>query len=242
MKVVTLPCNAGEDAPEPAWMAKFKSPDAGISAALASSSSSSDADEEKDEELTAPTIDDGKENNERRVRASIGDAGTSGIKETKPTSSPLRKPTSAGAVVAPKAPIEGSSTSIELVVPATSQGKSKVLFEIEGSGEAIDLDGDTGAVGRWLAEGSRSLKVDMKGVMYNARVVPCAGTVVIVSVGSDVAKVESIHREYVQLREDPNAMGGMENFGVGSLFDADIGDESGDVDAAPEAQQAQTRR
>jgi hypothetical protein len=133
------------------------------------------------------------------------------------------------AAVAPRAPkpdTTGSSTSVDLIATTNLGGKTKVLFEIEGSGEAVDLDGDTGAVGRWLAEGARALKVDMKGVMYNARVAPCAGTVVIVAVNADQAKIESVHREYVQLREDRNAMGGMENFGVGSIFD-DYDDDGG---------------
>jgi hypothetical protein len=134
---------------------------------------------------------------------------------------------------------DGSSTSVDLVATSNLGGKSKVLFEIEGAGEAVDLDGDTGAVGRWLAESARSLKVDMKGVMYNARVAPCAGTVVVVAVNADQAKIESVHREYVQLREDPNAMGGMQNLGVGSLFD-DAEDAEDDDDRFPDTETAAT--
>jgi len=149
------------------------------------------------------------------------------------------------ALAPPPPPRDGSSTSsstrVDLVATANLGGKSKVLFEIEGSGEAIDLDGDTGAVGRWLAESSRALKVDMKGVMYNARVVPAAGSIVVVAVNGDVAKIESVHREFIQRREGPNACGGVQNLGVGSLFDRDDEDEDEDEDA-PRASIGATKR
>jgi len=142
----------------------------------------------------------------------------------------------------PPPPRDGSSTSsstrVDLVATANLGGKSKVLFEIEGAGEAIDLDGDTGAVGRWLAESSRALKVDMKGVMYNARVVPAAGSIVVVALNGDVAKIESVHREFIQLRQDPNACGGVQNLGVGSLFDRDDDDDDEGDDADPPAPRA----
>ena len=213
---------------EPAWLKKFSSPAVGrAAAAVASSSSSEDANE------AAQTIETAtKTNTETQSDARAKDEVTA----------PTTKPTTVKPAPAPPPPPprDGSSTSsstrVDLVATANLGGKSKVLFEIEGSGEAIDLDGDTGAVGRWLAESSRALKVDMKGVMYNARVVPAAGSIVVVAVNGDVAKIESVHREFIQLREDPSACGGVQNLGVGSLFDRDDEDEDEDEDApAPRA-------
>lgn len=229
-----------DDATEPAWMEKFRSPESlGRAVRAAEVSSEEEENEEDDAELTRPVL-----------RESIGGvkddddgAGTSGRKRGNAVEDPFDAPVvqktqtktkSGDAPRKPSAPPpkpDGSSTRVDLVATSNLGGKSKVFFEIEGAGEAVDLDGDTGAVGRWLAESARSLKVDMKGVMYNARVAPCAGTVVVVAVNADQAKIESVHREYVQLREDPNAMGGMQNLGVGSLFD-DQDDEAEDADGA----------
>ena len=216
---------------EPAWLKKFSSPAVGRAAAIASSSSSEDANEA---ERTIETAT--KTNTETQSDARAKDEITA----------PTTKPTTVKPALAlAPPPRDGSSTSsstrVDLVATANLGGKSKVLFEIEGSGEAIDLDGDTGAVGRWLAESSRALKVDMKGVMYNARVVPAAGSIVVVAVNGDVAKIESVHREFIQLREDPNACGGVQNLGVGSLFDRDDEDEDEDEDA-PRASIGATKR
>jgi len=215
---------------EPAWLKKFSSPAVGrAAAAVASSSSSEDANE------AAQTIETAtKTNTETQSDARAKDESIA------PTTKPTTVKPAPAPPPPPPPPRDGSSTSsstrVDLVATANLGGKSKVLFEIEGSGEAIDLDGDTGAVGRWLAESSRALKVDMKGVMYNARVVPAAGSIVVVAVNGDVAKIESVHREFIQLREDPNACGGVQNLGVGSLFDRDDDDDDEDEDApAPRA-------
>ena len=226
---MTLPTIADDDGSgsesEPAWVEKFKSPERTRAAATAAAASSSDDD------LRIVDADDGKENEARAaVRDGGGDEdamGTTTARETGDAAKASEGKTAKALAAKPAA--ESSSTAVELVATANLGGKSKVLFEIEGTGEAVDLDGDTGAVGRWLAESSRALKVDMKGVMYNARVVSSAGTVVVVAVNADVAKIESVHREFVQLREDPSAMGGMENFGVGSLFDQDEDVDDEDV-------------
>jgi len=220
---VTLPiARDDESESEPAWLKRFTPPDA--LRVMAATSSSSDAaagddDAEGEAEREGERRSEGKDQIERSAnekKATVEVKGAAAVKGAE----------------APK-PVESSSTRVDLVASAHLGGKSKVLFEIEGAGEAVDLDGDTGAVGRWLAEGSRSLKVDMKGVMYHARVLPLASSVVVVAVNADVAKIESVHREFVQLREDPSSLGGMENYGVGSLFDAPENAPSDD-DVAPE--------
>ena len=221
---MTLPTIEDDDGTgsesEPAWVEKFKSPErvgAAAAAAAAAAASSSDDD------LRIVDADDGEARDARAaVKDGDGDADATGTTAARGVGDAAKASEGKTAkALAARAAAESSSTAVELVATANLGGKSKVLFEIEGAGEAVDLDGDTGAVGRWLAESSRALKVDMKGVMYNARVVSSAGTVVVVAVNADVAKIESVHREFVQLREDPSAMGGMENFGVGSLFDQD---------------------
>ena len=211
---------------EPAWLKKFSSPAAAGRAAAVGSSSSSSSEDANEAVRTTETAKETSEKTQSDARAK--DAVIASAKPT--TVKPAPAP-------APAPPRDGSSTSsstrVDLVATANLGGKSKVLFEIEGAGEAIDLDGDTGAVGRWLAESSRALKVDMKGVMYNARVVPAAGSIVVVALNGDVAKIESVHREFIQLRQDPNACGGVQNLGVGSLFDRDDDDDEGDEGDPP---------
>jgi len=223
---------------EPAWLKKFSSPAAAGRAAAVASSSASSSEDANEAVRTTETAKETSEKTQSDARAK--DAVIASAKPT--TVKPAPAP-------APPPPRDGSSTSsstrVDLVATANLGGKSKVLFEIEGAGEAIDLDGDTGAVGRWLAESSRALKVDMKGVMYNARVVPAAGSIVVVALNGDVAKIESVHREFIQLRQDPNACGGVQNLGVGSLFDRDDDDDDeGDDDdpPAPRASLGATKR
>ena len=225
---------------EPAWLKKFSSPAAAGRAAAVASSSASSSEDANEAVRTTETAKETSEKTESDARAK--DAVIASAKPTtvKPAPAPAPPPPSR----------DGSSTSsstrVDLVATANLGGKSKVLFEIEGAGEAIDLDGDTGAVGRWLAESSRALKVDMKGVMYNARVVPAAGSIVVVALNGDVAKIESVHREFIQLRQDPNACGGVQNLGVGSLFDRDDDDDDDEGDdadpPAPRASLGATKR
>ena len=90
--------------------------------------------------------------------------------------------------------------------------RNKVFFELEGTGEAVDLEGDVGVVGRLLSDVSEKhgsgLQMDMKGVIYNARILPTS-SVVILAVNANEAKVESITHDFVQLRRDPVANGGV---------------------------------
>ena len=64
---------------------------------------------------------------------------------------------------------------VPLFMPSTVN-RNKVFFELEGTGEAVDLEGDVGVVGRLLSNASEKhgsgLQMDMKGVIYNARILP----------------------------------------------------------------------
>ena len=87
---------------------------------------------------------------------------------------------------------------LPLFVPA-ALNKSKVFFEIEGVGEAVDLEGDVGVVGRLLTENSAHMQMDLKGVVYNARILSTPCSVVILAVNQTEAKVESVSNDFVQL-------------------------------------------
>ncbi|GIL44606.1 hypothetical protein Vafri_2130 [Volvox africanus] len=103
--------------------------------------------------------------------------------------------------------------------------RNKVLLELPAapaSGEhyhgAADLSGDSGAVGRIVVVGAGAsgkgataaggsdgaalqLQVDLKGVMYNAWVLPLATTALVLNIGPTEAKVESLFNDFIRLRE-----------------------------------------
>jgi hypothetical protein len=77
--------------------------------------------------------------------------------------------------------------------------KGKVLVELDGEGDAVDLDGDIGAVGRLYTVGGvgpgssvaeRELRLDLKGVIYEARMLPCSSCMV-VRIENQEAKVRT---------------------------------------------------
>jgi hypothetical protein len=112
-------------------------------------------------------------------------------------------------------------------MPATLN-RTKVFFECEGTGEAVDLEGDVGVVGRLLSDSSdkdkSGLQVDLKGIIYNAKILPTPASIVILTVSQTEARIESISNDYVQLREDPIA-----NVGGGTL-DGYLGGDSDEED------------
>ena len=97
-----------------------------------------------------------------------------------------------------------------------------MFFECEGTGEAVDLEGDVGVVGRLLTE-SASVQMDLKGVVYDARILPTPTSIVILAVNATEAKVESVSNDYVQLRVDAGA----NNMG-GATLDGYLGADSDD--------------
>jgi len=110
---------------------------------------------------------------------------------------------------------------LPLLVPA-ALNRAKVFFECEGVGEAVDLEGDVGVVGRLLTE-SASVQMDLKGVVYDARILPTPTSIVILAVNATEAKVESVSNDYVQLRVDASA----NNMG-GATLDGYLGADSDD--------------
>ena len=122
---------------------------------------------------------------------------------------------------------------VPLFMPS-AVNRNKVFFELEGTGEAVDLEGDVGVVGRLLSNASEKhgsgLQMDMKGVIYNARILPTPASVVILAVNANEAKVESITHDFVQLRRDPVANGGL-----GATLDGYLGVDSDDEEGAHRA-------
>ena len=94
----------------------------------------------------------------------------------------------------------------------------KLLVELENGGGgdgkltasrgATDLSGDSGAIGRFIARpstdksDSHQICIDLKGVVYNATLVPAASTMALVNIGPTEAKVETLFSDFMQLRED----------------------------------------
>jgi len=225
-----------------------------MASAMSSSETSEDSECDRNEGDVRATRGDVVHGEGDETRGEGEDANANATTTTKSTKTKIKIKNAASATMnekenetqceKEKESSEGRST-MELVSGANAvRNASAVLFEIEGRGDAVDLDGDTGAVGRWLAEDKRALKVDMKGVMYNARVVRCAGTVVVVAASAGVAKIESVHREFVQLREDAFGMNGDEHAttNAASLFAEDVEDESNDVDDDAERETAGAKR
>lgn len=92
----------------------------------------------------------------------------------------------------------GPISSVPLLFPDRLT-KGKVLVELDGEGDAVDLDGDIGAVGRLYTVGGvgpgssvaeRELRLDLKGVIYEARMLPCSSCMV-VRIENQEAKVRT---------------------------------------------------
>ena len=145
-----------------------------------------------------------------------------------------------------KMPGQGSSAGanrpgeIPLLMPA-NVNRNKVFFELEGTGEAVDLEGDVGVVGRLLSNTSEKhgsgLQMDMKGVIYDARILPTPASVVILAVNATEAKVESITHDFVQLRRDPVANGG-----PGATLDGYLGADSDDEQEKKDRKQVRDKK
>lgn len=101
--------------------------------------------------------------------------------------------------------------------------RSKVLLECEG--DALDLSGDAGAVGRLsvLENNEDTFLLDLKGIIHKATIVP-SNTLFVVNIGPSEAKVEAVMSDFVQLQPYTNIFeaetmveGTLEGFG----FDSD---------------------
>lgn len=118
--------------------------------------------------------------------------------------------------------LESVPGRLPLVLP-DRLAAGKILVELEPSDTgATDLSGDSGAIGRVLVSrrpgAPQQLQVDLKGVLYNAAVVPTPVTMAVVNVGATEAKIECLFTEFVQLRADTHfAANCHASTGVGAL-------------------------
>jgi len=110
---------------------------------------------------------------------------------------------------------------VPLFVPA-ALNRSKVFFECEGTGEAVDLEGDVGVVGRLLTESEGGMQMDLKGVLYDARILSTPTSIAILAVTATEAKVESVSNDFVQLFVDATHNSG------GTTLDGYLGADSDD--------------
>ncbi|KAJ7536358.1 hypothetical protein O6H91_12G065800 [Diphasiastrum complanatum] len=98
-------------------------------------------------------------------------------------------------------------TSTLPLVFADKVHTSKVLVECEGN--ALDLSGDVGAVGRFSAntiheKNSLDLLLDLKGILYKAAIIP-SNSFFVVNMGPSEAKVEAIMNDFLQLQPATNS-------------------------------------
>jgi len=159
---------------EPDWLRHF-TPKAAAVSALPSSSSSDDDD-------AAP--------------AAPPPTGAA----AKPAEAPARaaaKPAAASHPAAdPASHAAGAPPSALPLVFADRLAKAKVLVELEGEGDAVDLEGDVGAVGRFYSRpsedaGPDELRLDLKGVIYEARMLPST-TCMVIRIERGEAKARAI--------------------------------------------------
>lgn len=116
--------------------------------------------------------------------------------------------------------------------------RSKALLECEG--EALDLSGDVGAVGRLVVSKTSTddceILLDLKGTIYKTTIVP-SHTFCVVNFGQSEAKIEAIMDDFVQLQPHSNVYETetmVEGTLDGFLFDSD--DEGDKVTTAAGAQ------
>ncbi|KAK4570932.1 hypothetical protein RGQ29_029697 [Quercus rubra] len=117
-----------------------------------------------------------------------------------------------------------SSSRLPLVLSDKVQ-RTKALIECEG--DAIDLSGDMGAVGRIIVSdtpsGNHDLYLDLKGTIYQTTIVP-SRTFCVVSFGQSEAKIEAIMNDFIQLNPQSNVYEAetmVEGTLDGFLFDSD---------------------
>eukprot|EP00803_Ostreobium_quekettii_P008069 evm.model.scf_392.9 EVM.evm.TU.scf_392.9 scf_392:58316-60022(-) len=189
----------------PDWIVDHQSPFKTGRPDVASDSSDSDlpVDPAPTLDKTGPSrpFDAGPSASQRPVADEPAEASREGNGETKLLAAATGKPAASG-LATPALPGE-----IPVVLPDKIP-KTKALVELTGGdGPATDLSGDVGVVGRWIVHGqpgNKGLKLDLKGIVYGATIVPSAATICILNVGPSGAKVESVMSEFLQLREEGN--------------------------------------
>ena len=213
--VIESPTSSNEGSPMPSWMKNFKMPDQPPGLTNTNSGLDSDGDGDGDgdgKEVISPIKLLSPSTKPENRPINIEPPGSTLLALT--ATAPNRDSKSQTHLnVASKQPITTSST-VPLILPDRLPSTKKILLELETPGNdhdredlaLTDLSGDSGAIGRILLvgdPGARQLQIDLKGVLYNANIVPSPVSMAIVNFsGSNEARIETLIDEYVQLRED----------------------------------------
>lgn len=192
----------------PDWIASYKSPVSRLPPGTPSSDELNvESPEHVDERLVTEV--DGKEEDEE-VK----------IEEDAPPTEPLEAQSRAAVA-------QGDKSEMQVMMPDKIP-HHKVLVELNLKDAAAgDLSGDAGAVGRLMLVGKsgqhQELRVDLKGTVYTAEVVPLAGTMMVVNLGQQDAKVEAVLSQFLRLQEE-SSFSELENLLEGSAADL-LGDD-----------------
>ncbi|PSC69861.1 DNA-binding BIN4-like isoform B [Micractinium conductrix] len=141
--------------------------------------------------------------------AAAGPSGAGDDSQAPSQAPPASQATGGTAQKRAPAVLHAPTSRMDVVLPEKLP-QIKMLVELERGGSddvhgVTDLSGDSGAIGRLMIGGSKEepqLQLDVKGVLYNATVVPCPATIALINMGQSEAKVECLFTEFVQLRED----------------------------------------
>lgn len=232
--VIDSPISSVDGSPMPSWMKNFKMPDHPPGLTNTSGLDSDDGGDSDAKEVISPVKLMSQSTQPRSSKAGDPPESPLLVGRARPASLPddrdiedsdfaakskVRKrlgvPPEEQGISLPASKQLVSSSTVPLVLPERFPPTKKILLELETPGNdndredlaLTDLSGDSGAIGRLLfvgAPGARQLQIDLKGVLYNANIVPSPVSMAIVNFsGSNEAKIETILSEYVQLREDP---------------------------------------
>ncbi|KAF5839914.1 hypothetical protein DUNSADRAFT_18328 [Dunaliella salina] len=124
-------------------------------------------------------------------------------KQDAPTDEQEHKDEQLGSAPSSSKPGGDKNKATNLVIP-DKLPRNKVMAELcpGEDDQLVDLAGDSGAVGRMIVAGEQGieqLQVDLKGAMFDASVLPLAGTALVVNIGPSEAKVEALMNDYLHL-------------------------------------------
>ena len=121
--------------------------------------------------------------------------------------------------------------------------KSVQLLVETDAGSGLDLRGEAGTVGRFNVANDEdaSFRLDLKGDVFHGRLLPCASTVCIMTLGPADAKIECVVKDFLQASKTGNVVGALAGRVVegnvsrgrksgGDYGDDDVGGGGGDGD------------
>lgn len=182
-----------DDSPVPSWLAAHKQ----AAAKRVLSDSSDDEIKQVLSQITSPV-------KPSPIKKDTTGPAIESTQASHPTSVSKGETRKLDGVSAPTVRQPSSTSSLPLIFPE-KLSQVKILLELEHNDEAFgatDLSGDSGAIGRFIVDGNKNVQIDLKGVMYDAIVVPAPVSLAVVNVGPTEAKIECLLSDFIQLRED----------------------------------------